>query len=126
MVRRPKGLWPARPHRKQSELPLLHACREGSAPRLRMLHAKPLRQQSPYRQDRTRPLVGASAEQSCTSSKAQDEISKGTHSCGGQMVRRTRRSDTGNELETAKFRGAHASTFSSSQRISLATDSDPF
>jgi hypothetical protein len=42
------------------------------------------------------------------------------------MVRRTRRSDTGNELETAKFRGAHGSTSSSSQRISLAADSDPF
>jgi hypothetical protein len=39
------------------------------------------------------------------------------------MVRRT---DTGNELETAKFRGAHASTSSNSQGISLAADSDSF
>jgi hypothetical protein len=42
------------------------------------------------------------------------------------MVRRTRRSDSDNELETAKFRETHASTSSSSQGISLAADSDPF
>ena len=40
--------------------------------------------------------------------------------------RRTRRSDAGNELENAKFRGAYVSSSSGSQCISLATDSDPF